>query len=361
MQKYLIFLFTIVFFNISFGQDCKYEIDETDEFTGQKILMTNTKVVDLKGKDVYLQLSRTDNKYLLTMKYLEGSTKGNDWFCSQYDPLIIIFKDGSKITLEPNASYRTEFIRMDQMKAGLLGGGLLVELFGNKYVFSPSYNISKSNLEELQTKSIAKFRITATGTSGNTLEKIKDIEFEIGESTVGIVKENSTCIVKGDNSKVELEIPKEFPISDKTNKITFDGVNEFSNFTPSELYTKSKNWAIIYYKSNEFILDEANSKLMRSGSFTKMFEKDNNKNMEANEFFYAITLWFKDGKYKYEFTDLIISDGKEKIALEQLLPMLASRPAKKQEVLSKVYEGITEIVNSLDSSLSGNNSTDDDW
>lgn len=175
------------------------------------------------------------------------------------------------------------------------------------------------------------------------------------------IVQNSKCIVKGDVAKSEIILPKDFPINSATNKIAFDGVKEHSGLTANDLYEKAKEWSITYYKSKDFILNNNGEKLMQNGSFSKMFKKDNNKNMEANEFFYVITLFFKNGKYKYELTDFVVSDGKERVALDEIIPMFNNRPAKKEEALKNVFEGVTETIESLENWLSGNTQNNDDW
>lgn len=353
----LLLLIALTSINFTFSQDCDYKLNEQSGFDGVHMI-TNSKIVDNKGKDVYLLLDNQGANYTLTMKYVEGSKKGNNWFCSQYDPLIFMFSDGSKLTLEPNKQYKTVFNRMERGAAAFLGQ---FAAFGNKFVFSPTYIIDKSALKELETKTVSKFRITATGKDLNTLKEIKNIEFDVNEKEAKIINENSSCIVKGDNSVNT--IPTDFPLNEKTNKISYEGVIEIEGLTKDEIYKRAKEWMIEYYKSKSLITDnKERGKISQNGSFTKLFKKDNNKkNMEANEFIYYITILIKEGKFKYVLTDFNIEAKNEKIAMEQVQELLESRPAKKKEAVTKVHEGVTDVIKSMENSIKNQKSSADDW
>lgn len=338
----------------SFSQNCDYKVNEKDEFTGMISLLTTSEIVNKNGKYVYFELLSTEGKYYLTMNYTESALKMNGWYCTPDDPLIFIFSDETTLNLQPKENCYTQKTRMDRWAAAFIGD---LSIFGDKYIFAPQYHIDLGELKTLAQKTVTKFRITARGKSGNTLEKIENIEFEIEEQQANLIKKDSKCITQNDNNINVSSIPDKLPIDKTTKKITFEEVVNIPETAKDVLYERAKNWLIKYTKNSEFITDDRlNGEIIKKGSFTKMFGR------ESNEFIYVFTILFKDNKYKYTLTDIVISDGKTTIEIENALEAYKQRTALIKDVNQKTIEGVMDAINNLKETMIQNTQKNDsDW
>lgn len=198
-MKRVVLLFTVIGFMLfckenSFSQECDFKLNEKDKFTGKISLLTSSEIVSENGRYVYMEILKTGEDIFLTMNYTERALKANDWTCTKSDPLIFLFRDGEKLTLYPTEQYyKTQKTRMDQFAATFIGN---LSVFADKFVFSPRYNISKDELNLLRIKSVSDFRITAKGKSGNTLEKLDNIEFSLNEKSSEVIQKDSKCIIQ---------------------------------------------------------------------------------------------------------------------------------------------------------------------
>lgn len=330
-------------FKCAHSQNCDYKVNEKDEFTGSTSLLTVSEIVNNAGKYIYLELLRTDGKYFLTMNYTESALKMNAWYCTPDDPLIFMFSDGTTLNLQPKENCYTQKTRMDRWAAAFIGG---LSVFGDKYIFAPQYHIDLSELKLLSEKDVTKFRITARGKSGNTLEKMENIEFDIQEKQAVLIKKDSKCIIQDDVSSNTTKVPEKLPMNETTKKVTFEEVIDIQGISKDVLYERAKNWIIKFTKNTEFITDDKlNGEITKKGSFSKMFGR------ESNEFIFVLTIQFKDNKYKYTLTDIIISDGRTSMELENALEAYKQRTALIKDVHQKTIEGAMDAINSLKTAI----------
>lgn len=91
-------------------------------------------------------------------------------------------------------------------------------------------------------------------------------------------------------------------ISPETNKCFVEQVIEVPNATADILFTKAVEWISLNYNSAQNIIQYAdNNKIILKGGFsTNMF-------MKSGSFKHTLVLEFKDGKFKYNYTDFIYS------------------------------------------------------
>lgn len=108
------------------------------------------------------------------------------------------------------------------------------------------------------------------------------------------------------NKKEEIKAP-EMPISNETNLITYTEVVNLAG-TPAEIKKKALEWFHSYYTNSSNLL-----KKNTEDSFTghPRFRVKNQKDKRgiattAGTVIYDITLLFKDGKYKYEITNIFV-------------------------------------------------------
>lgn len=151
------------------------------------------------------------------------------------------------------------------------------------------------------------------------------------------------------------------------NKICFtDVVKVDSNLTKSDLYGRAHEWFAKTYKSANDVLqlaDEQNCVLVGKALFKVHYTADFPKWVKSKIVMertkvsggyveYVLSLYFKDGKYKYEMTDFVhVGTGGSKTfgACENLLS--GSQDQKIQSVMTDYILQIKDNAESLISSL----------
>ena len=159
------------------------------------------------------------------------------------------------------------------------------------------------------------------------------------------------------NSNVPENLPR-----DKNNKVTFEEVIAVDSASKDQLFQRAKSWMVNYYKNEQLAVNNSSEgQLIRSGSFIKVYTKPNGKT-ESETHTYNITIKVKDGKYKYNISDIILDDGKTKTPLEDGYASLekSGNTAYKRYIDQQIYTGITDVLSSLKSAmLSDSNSKSD--
>lgn len=95
------------------------------------------------------------------------------------------------------------------------------------------------------------------------------------------------------------------PIDSSTNKITYSEVVRADSLKSSELYSMGREWFAKTYKSSTNVMqmeDKENGKLIGK-ALMLVYHKAMGINYESGYINYTISLYVKDGRYKYEITD----------------------------------------------------------
>lgn len=94
-----------------------------------------------------------------------------------------------------------------------------------------------------------------------------------------------------------------FPVDEGTGKITYMETVSSGSLTAAEIYNTTKEWA----KTKELSTteDEANKKLVYSGSFKVSYRPSKGTTNEEGTVSYTLHIGAKDGKYRYILVDLV--------------------------------------------------------
>ncbi len=108
-------------------------------------------------------------------------------------------------------------------------------------------------------------------------------------------------------SKEPVIIPS-LPLDSTTALYTYSNVVMVTGVTKAELYKRAMDWANIFYNNPNDVIREKNAeegKLLIKARFKISNEADKKGVVtQAGDVMYALTLNFKDGKYKYEITKI---------------------------------------------------------
>jgi hypothetical protein len=138
-----------------------------------------------------------------------------------------------------------------------------------------------------------------------------------------------------------------------TNKYQATGVVIVNSATKEILYTKTKEWIALNYKSANDVIqlaDKETCKIILKGTFpTTMF-------MKEGWLEHTLIFDFKDGKFKYSYTNFsYYSSESGKINYES--PSLGF----KKKIIAATDEDISSSISSLKKYLTNNLNNNNDW
>lgn len=97
-------------------------------------------------------------------------------------------------------------------------------------------------------------------------------------------------------------------IDSVTNLITYLGVVEQEETGSDSLYTRAKRWAEVRFGKKSkllFELDKKNQKLVINGVLTAYNYTSKYTKREIGRYNFKMTVWIKEGRYKYQITNLV--------------------------------------------------------
>jgi hypothetical protein len=137
-------------------------------------------------------------------------------------------------------------------------------------------------------------------------------------------------------------------LHEKDGEIMYTGVVQVdSSLTKAELFNRAKAWIATEYRSANAVIqmeDKDAGILIGKGIFVVSWSTTLIKNLSTNVP-HTIKLLFKDGKYKYEITDLLYKDDSGRS-----LDLRRSGVSKK--FLYAVNEEVLSTIRSLESAMS---------
>lgn len=117
----------------------------------------------------------------------------------------------------------------------------------------------------------------------------------------------AVLFVKAQDKAVPVE-PYKVPVDSVTGKITYEGIVEVKGFAAGELYQRINAWFQSYYKNPTEVIrenDSINNKMVGKPRFRLSNQPDKNGvKTDGGVTQYTITVAAKDGRYKYEITDV---------------------------------------------------------
>ena len=157
------------------------------------------------------------------------------------------------------------------------------------------------------------------------------------------------------------------PVDRQTGLITYSKVKEMSGITKADLYNRALSWANTYYKNPADVIrekDEEQGKIICKARYKIMNPPDKKGfSSEAGNVQYTLNLQFKEGKYKYELTEI---NWKQPSYYGVEKWMDTSNAYYKQEFacyLQQVDSASKEIISSLDKIMKTNAAKNEknDW
>ncbi len=139
------------------------------------------------------------------------------------------------------------------------------------------------------------------------------------------------------------------PMDTETNMVSYSAVVDATGETQKEMYARAIKWVKEFYPipSSVFqVQDSVNMKIVCKGKFDAKRTLKNGTQQTAERIIYTLTIQFKEGRYKYEITKVLIQ-GATSVPVEKYFD--ENDPAAEDHfaTLTSVDEHLTNIANSL--------------
>lgn len=143
------------------------------------------------------------------------------------------------------------------------------------------------------------------------------------------------------------------PIDTETSMVSYNNVIDATGVSQKEMYARAIKWVKEFYPipSSVFqVQDSINMKIVCKGKFDAKKTLKNGTQQTAERILYNLTIQFKEGRYKYEITKVLIQ-GSTSIPVEKYFDENDIAAEDHFATLTSVDENLTNIANSLKTRL----------
>lgn len=175
-------------------------------------------------------------------------------------------------------------------------------------------------------------------------------------ATVGLILLSLAC-----QGQDETALGGVLPI--KEGKVIYEGVETVDGVSKEELYRRAKSWLVNAYRSAKDVIqldDKENFTIIGKGNLPTYWQVTFYASQQVS-LLHTITLQFKDGRYRYEITDLImdyyvapsayVSGGPQKLPLESMGGKGAQKGGNTKKYYAQVNERILATVEDMKTTL----------
>jgi hypothetical protein len=155
----------------------------------------------------------------------------------------------------------------------------------------------------------------------------------------------------------------QIPVRDTDGKYTYKGIDTIADAEMHELYQRAVKWCESEFKTSDLKQNNGIDKISHSGNFpVYWWYKKYKSELQVS---YILSIECRDSRYKYEFTDFVVSEGNGANARSETLEMYCDRKQSVNQkgrekviadILSQIDAQITEQIADLAATMSGNNS-----
>jgi hypothetical protein len=104
----------------------------------------------------------------------------------------------------------------------------------------------------------------------------------------------------------------ELPIDSNSNLVSYEGIVEMPKLDKDQLYNKAMDWSKEFFSSPSAfytLRDPEKGKIEGKGRFNLWQDVKGQRTRSSKLIKYTLTLWFKDGKYRYRITKFNLSQA----------------------------------------------------
>lgn len=158
--------------------------------------------------------------------------------------------------------------------------------------------------------------------------------------------------------------PQVLPISTSTGKVTYEDVITIDGLSASQIYVRGNEWfAKTFNSANDVIQmqDKEAHKIIGKGAISVVLRRAN-----VGYFYYTISFYAKDGRFKYEITDIYHeningSSGGDIINEKPECGTFSMMKSEWANIKSQANDNILALTMSLKNYFNETGKTQDDW
>lgn len=170
----------------------------------------------------------------------------------------------------------------------------------------------------------------------------------------------------------EKNIP--IPFDSTTQKYAYSKVVEVANTNAAELYKRSRLWSVQKFSDDKFLVDEPNAAITDLGNFpVKVVVSGGLVTIPISfTIIYTVSTQFKDGRFKYNISNIKMSGNANGTTTEQALEVFAKsdenvglgRNAQRkyiEDVCREIDKNLIVVIADLEKSIKDASGNNKDW
>lgn len=350
------------------ADNCKPDVETKDKISKQEIKAWQCKlneegwlsITELEWK-IMIQFGRYGTSHCLFLflekreESMQRASFESKFKGEKGKDFLISFTNGTPMRFI--ASSATNKTQMDNGAGALVTSIVLGTTLTNKQIKEFKSNFESGNVSAI--------RLAFAGDASRE-------EF-VKEKKAERIKEKFNCfndfitanpIVEIDKNNLppNPNVPEVLPRDANTNKVSFTEAIPVDGTTKDQLYNRAKSWMTSYYKNEQFSINsKEDGRITREGFFRKtyLYASGTTRELRYN---YTLSIFIKDGKYKYEITDLAntAEDGKG-WSIDVDYEASESLPKFTKYMNQQIYEGVDVVIKSLKAAMLVDAKSSSDW
>lgn len=154
-----------------------------------------------------------------------------------------------------------------------------------------------------------------------------------------------------------------FPIDEKSGKVVYEEVVQVADVSQAELYDRAHNWFMTFFTNPGQVIQSADAEAGKIVGKHRLaiFKTHKGITGKAGNMLYTITLFTKEGRYKYKIND-IVKLQTPKLPIEDWLEMDPRKP-EIDDFLSQISTFYDELIADLNAKMKAGpeDNNEDDW
>tara|TARA_B100000401_G_scaffold396766_1_gene306477 strand:+ start:220 stop:768 length:549 start_codon:yes stop_codon:yes gene_type:complete len=165
-------------------------------------------------------------------------------------------------------------------------------------------------------------------------------------------------------------LSQDFPINEKTGKVSFENIIKVDDVSKSDLYLRANEWFAKTFNSANSVIqmqDKEAGKIIGKGNITAY---GHYKNFESGIWKFTVSFTAKEGRFRYVISDIYHETGGYENVKGAGGDIKNEKPAcgkwyltkgQWNKIKARAYTQFQDIANDLEESMTITLSEDDDW
>lgn len=153
------------------------------------------------------------------------------------------------------------------------------------------------------------------------------------------------------------------PVDETTGKVVYAGVEQVPDVSTADLYKRLDNWFNTFYVNPGSVIEEQTENVSIKGKHSlTVYYENGGKRYKKGNVQYSISIWVRDGRYKYTIDEIFLV-GVPKVFIHEWLDPNAANKDTQYSYLDQVNTFVTDLLANLEKAMNTplNQTEDDNW